>query len=444
MKRLLVANRGEIALRVIRAARVLGIETVAVYSTADADSLHVRAADDAVCIGPPAASESYLNVPAILSAARIAHADAVHPGYGFLAENARFAELVKETGLRFVGPSPEAIRKMGDKVEARRIAKEAGVPLSPGTEGALASPREAAARAAEVGYPVLLKAAAGGGGRGMRRVDRPEDLPEALRLASEEARKAFGDGRMYLERFVTSARHVEIQVAGDGKNAVHFGERDCSIQRRHQKLVEEAPSPVLDERTRAAMGEAACRLAEAVGYRTVGTVEFLYDEGRGEFYFMEMNTRIQVEHPVTEEATGADLVALQFVLAEGETLAAAGYDAPPAFTAHAVECRINAEDPENDFRPQAGRVESLVLPGGPGIRLDTHLYGGYEVPPHYDSLLAKVIAKGRDRAEAIARLKGALLELDVGGLPTTRGFHLRVVDDPVFREGRYNTQYVHP
>ena len=448
IRRLLVANRGEIALRVIRAARELGIPTVAVYSTADATSLHVRAADDAVCIGPPAPGGSSLTIPAILSAARISGADAVHPGYGFLAENARFASLAAETGLLFVGPSPDAIARMGDKVAARGLAKELGIPMCPGTATALDSAAAAVAAAEKVGFPVLLKAAAGGGGRGMRLVEEPGPngiaVEEAFRLASQEAKKAFGDGRMYLERFIRSARRIEIQIAGDGTRAVHLGERDCSIQRRHQKLVEEAPSPAITPALREKIGAAAVKLAEGVKYRTVGTVEFLFEPSRSEFYFMEMNTRIQVEHPVTESVTGVDLVKTQIALAAGATLEEAGLSKPPEIRGHAIECRINAEDPAQDFRPHAGIVEGLLFPGGIGVRIDSHLYPGYEVPPYYDSLLGKLIAFGATRDEAIARMRRALGEFHLEGIPTTRDFHLSVMDDPRFVSGDYDTKFLAP
>ncbi len=440
MKRVLVANRGEIAVRVIRACRRLGLETVAVYSTADRGAAHTRLADRAVCIGPPAPAASYLNVPALVTAALGTGCDAVHPGYGFLAENAAFADACGEHGLRFVGPSGEAIRAMGDKVRARALAAGIGVPVVPGSEGPVSSVEEAAALAARIGYPLLLKAAAGGGGRGMRVVRSPDALREAFVAARAEAQGAFGEATMYVERFLEGVRHVEIQVAADEMGTcIHLGERDCSIQRRHQKLLEEAPSPAVTPAVRAAMGEAALALVRHIGYRNVGTVEFLLEPGRARFFFIEMNTRIQVEHPVTEMLTGVDLVATQLRIAAGEPL-----DVAPAvrLAGHAIECRINAEDPDQDFRPAPGVVRHWRPPEGEGIRVDTHLAPGAEISPFYDSLLAKVVVGAADRAAAIDLMRRALAALEVTGVPTTTPFHQRVLTHPDFVAARTDTRWV--
>jgi acetyl-CoA carboxylase biotin carboxylase subunit len=437
-KKILVANRGEIALRVIHACRELGIKTVAVHSTADADSLHVAYADEAVCIGPPPSSESYLNVTSIISAAEITGADAVHPGYGFLAENAAFAEVLEECQLEWIGPPPESIRLMGDKSKARRTAAAAGVPVLPGSREPLADAAEAAKVAAEVGFPVILKAAAGGGGRGMRIVQESGVLASQFETASQEALKAFGDGSIYLERFLMDPRHIEFQIFGDKYDRViHLGERECSIQRRHQKLIEEAPSPALTDEMRQEMGEAAVKLAAAAGYTNAGTVEFLLDRD-GSFYFMEMNTRIQVEHPVTEVVTGTDLVKLQIQVAAGERLTL-----PDALVArgHAIECRINAENAET-FNPSPGRVETFHAPGGPGIRVDTHVYEDYFIPPHYDSLIAKLISYGRDREEAVARMERALDFFVVDGVDTSIPLHQKIMRDPRFRAGNISTHFM--
>ncbi len=437
-KKILVANRGEIALRVIHACRELGIKTVAVHSTADADSLHVAYADEAVCIGPPPSSESYLNVTSIISAAEITGADAVHPGYGFLAENAAFAEVLEECQLEWIGPPPESIRLMGDKSKARRTAAAAGVPVLPGSREPLADAAEAAKVAAEVGFPVILKAAAGGGGRGMRIVQESGVLASQFETASQEALKAFGDGSIYLERFLMDPRHIEFQIFGDKYDRViHLGERECSIQRRHQKLIEEAPSPALTDEMRHEMGEAAVKLAAAAGYTNAGTVEFLLDRD-GSFYFMEMNTRIQVEHPVTEVVTGTDLVKLQIQVAAGERLTL-----PDALVArgHAIECRINAENAET-FNPSPGRVETFHPPGGPGIRVDTHVYEDYFIPPHYDSLIAKLISYGRDREEAVARMERALDFFVVDGVDTSIPLHQKIMRDPRFRAGNISTHFM--
>jgi acetyl-CoA carboxylase biotin carboxylase subunit len=437
-EKVLIANRGEIALRVIQACRELEIATVAVHSTADADSLHVTYADEAVCIGPPASSDSYLNVSSIVAAAEITGADAVHPGYGFLAENAAFAEVLAECNLKWIGPSPDSIRLMGDKAKARQTAADAGVPVLPGSREPLADGMAAERAAKDVGYPVILKAVAGGGGRGMRIVRDADELENQFNTASEEALKAFGDGSIYLERYLVEPRHIEFQVLGDrhGK-IVHLGERECSIQRRHQKLIEEAPSPVLTPLLRDQMGAAAVRLAEVVGYENAGTVEFLLDHD-GRFYFMEMNTRIQVEHPVTEMVTGQDLVKWQIRLAAGERLSLP--DSVPV-RGHAIECRINAEDPRR-FTPSPGRIESFHQPGGPGIRVDTHVYGGYFIPPYYDSLVAKLVAYGENREEAIVRMERALEFFVVEGVETSIPLHQRIMRDARFRSGNISTRFM--
>ncbi|MEJ2482472.1 MAG: acetyl-CoA carboxylase biotin carboxylase subunit [Gemmatimonadota bacterium] len=437
--KILVANRGEIALRVIRACRELGIRTVAVYSQADRDSLHVRFSDEDVCIGPPASRESYLNIPRIIAAAEITGADAIHPGYGFLAENAEFAEICERSGLVFIGPSAEQIRRMGDKAEARRAMIEAGVPVVPGSDGAIESAEAARTEAERIGYPVIIKAAAGGGGKGMRVAESPELIEKTFAMARNEAAAAFNDARVYMERFIDRPRHVEIQVLGDRHgNVVHLGERDCSVQRRHQKLVEEAPSPALTPERRSEMGEAAVRAAEAIGYSNAGTVEFLLGSD-GRFYFMEMNTRIQVEHPVTEMVTGVDLVKDQIRIAAGEPLTYAG---PPELRGHSIEVRINAEDPEHDFRPSPGTITAFHSPGGPGIRIDSHVYAGYRVPPYYDSLLGKLIAYGSTRDEAIGRALQALEEFIIEGVHTTIPFLSVVLQHPEFAGGHVDTGFV--
>jgi len=437
---ILIANRGEIAVRVIRAAHELGVKAVAVYSEADRESLHVKLADEAVCIGPPPSLESYLNIPRIISACEIGNVDAVHPGYGFLSENYRFAEACEATGFTFIGPPADVIRRMGDKSAAKEAMRAAGVPVIPGSDGALASIDEARSRAAASGYPVLLKARQGGGGKGMRVVREPQELEAAFNMAAAEALAAFGDGQLYLEKLIENPRHIEVQLAGDASgHVVHFWERDCSIQRRHQKLVEEAPSPALDDTVRRELGRLAARGAQEIGYRSLGTMEFLLDE-RGDFYFMEMNTRLQVEHGVTEEVTGVDLVKLQILLATGARLPLT--QARIRLSGHAIECRINAEDPDANFRGCPGTVSYFYPPGGPGVRMDTHLYPGYTIPPNYDSLIGKIVARGADRAEALARMKRALQELVVEGVPTTAPFHERVLDDEVFRAGAYTTSYL--
>ncbi len=437
-EKVLIANRGEIALRLIQACRELDIATVAVYSTADADSLHVTYADEAICIGPPASADSYLNVSSIIAAAEITGADAVHPGYGFLAENAAFAEVLGECNLKWIGPSPESIRLMGDKAKARQTAADAGVPVLPGSREPLADAADADRAASEVGYPVILKASAGGGGRGMRIVQDAGELESQFNTASEEALKAFGDGSIYLERYLVEPRHIEFQILADSHGKViHLGERECSIQRRHQKLIEEAPSPVLTPLLRDQMGTAAVKLAESVGYENAGTVEFLLDRD-GRFYFMEMNTRIQVEHPVTEIVTGQDLAKWQIRVAAGERLTLP--DALPV-RGHAIECRINAEDPRR-FTPSPGRIESYHQPGGPGIRVDTHVYGGYFIPPYYDSLIAKLVAYGESREEAIVRMERALEFFVVEGVQTSIALHQRIMRDARFRSGNVSTRFM--
>ncbi len=438
-EKVLIANRGEIALRVIRACRELGVRTVAIYSEADRDSLHVRFADEEVCVGPPPSRESYLNIPRIIAAAEITGAEAIHPGYGFLAENAEFAEVCERSGFVFVGPEAEQIRKMGNKAEARRTMDDAGVPVVPGTEGKVDELEEAREAAEEIGFPLMIKAASGGGGKGMRIAESAEEFDRAFSMARSEADAAFDDPSVYLERFVEDPRHVEIQVLADNHgNVTHLGERDCSVQRRHQKLIEEAPSPLLDPETRRAMGDAAVRGAEAIGYRNAGTVEFLVG-AEGNFYFMEMNTRIQVEHPVTEWVTGVDLVREQIRMAAGEELP---LDGPPEMEGHAVECRINAEDPEKDFRPGPGEITAYHAPGGLGVRVDSHVYAGYHIPPHYDSLLGKLIVHGRDREEALTRAWLTLDEFVVEGVPTTIPFLKRVLRHPEFEAGTIDTRFV--
>jgi acetyl-CoA carboxylase biotin carboxylase subunit len=437
VKRLLVANRGEIAVRIIRAARDLGISTVAVHSTADAEARHVRLADAAVEIGPPPAGKSYLVVDAIVEAARSAGADAVHPGYGFLSERAAFAAAVADAGLAFVGPDAAVIDQMGDKVRARQVAAAAGVPTVPGTPGGVEDVAAAVAAAAEIGYPIMLKAAAGGGGRGIRVVEDEAGLREGFPAASREAANAFGDGRMYLERFVRRARHVEVQVLGDGTDAVHLFERECSLQRRRQKVVEEALSPGIDAGVREAMTAAAARLARQVGYRSAGTVEFLVDDETHEFFFIEMNTRIQVEHPTTELVTGVDLVTEQLRVGAGERLRHAQEDI--GARGWAIEFRVNAEDPARGFLPSPGKVGRVELPAGPWVRVDTWLEPDVTVPPFYDSLLAKVVVWGEDRDSAIRRSRRALAEFAVEGVPTTAGLHAEILDQPWFGAGEFHT-----
>ena len=438
-KKILVANRGEIALRVNRACHELGIATVAVYSEADRDSLHVRFSDEDVCIGPPPSRDSYLNIPRIVAAAEVTGADAIHPGYGFLAENAEFAEICERSGITFIGPSASNIRLMGDKSEARRTMLEAGVPIVPGSAAPVDDEEEGLEEARRIGYPVIVKASAGGGGKGMRVVREEEEFRTLFRMARNEAAAAFNNPTVYMERFVDRPRHIEIQIIGDkhGK-VVHLGERDCSVQRRHQKLIEEAPSPGLSPETREAMGKAAVEGARAIGYQNAGTVEFLLDPS-GEFYFMEMNTRIQVEHPVTEVTTHVDLVKEQIRVAAGEPLSIEQSIFP---SGHAVECRINAEDPENDFRPSPGTITAFHAPGGPGIRIDTHVYAGYAVPPFYDSLLAKLIAYGNTREEALVRAYHALDAFIIEGIHTTIPFHREMLMNTAFAAGQVDTGFV--
>lgn len=439
-KKVLIANRGEIAVRIIRACRELNIPTVAVYSTADRDSLHVKLADERVCIGGPAANQSYLNLANIISAANNTGADAIHPGYGFLAENAYFAELCSTHDIKFIGPSSQVIKMMGDKVEAREMARQAGVPLVPGSDGAVSSLEEARRIADAIGYPVMIKAAAGGGGKGMRLAHSPESLKEALETARMEAGAAFGNDEIYIEKYIEEPRHIEIQVLADEHgNAIHLGERDCSLQRRNQKLLEESPSTLLDEELRARMGSVAVELAKKVGYSSAGTVEFLVDKNRN-FYFIEMNTRIQVEHPVTEFVTGIDLVKEQIRCAAGIPLGIQQQDV--AFKGSAIECRINAEDPDHDFRPSPGTVTRYLPPGGPGVRVDSSVYTGYTIPPFYDSMVAKLIVWGADRDEAIARMKRALSEFAIEGIKTTIPFHLKVLNNAFFQKGEVYTNFI--
>ncbi|HEU4885001.1 MAG TPA: acetyl-CoA carboxylase biotin carboxylase subunit [Longimicrobium sp.] len=433
----MIANRGEIALRVIRACRELGLRTVAVYSEADRESLHVRFADEDVCIGPPSARESYLNIPRIIAAAEITGADAIHPGYGFLAENAEFSEICEASEITFIGPTPQQIRQMGDKATARRTMREVGVPIVPGTD-AIADPDEALAAAREIGFPVLIKAAAGGGGKGMRVAKDEDEFLTAFGMARSEAGAAFGDDSVYVEKYLARPRHIEFQILGDTHGRiVHLGERDCSIQRRHQKLLEEAPSPALSPELRAAMGEAAVRGAKAIDYVGAGTIEMLLNEDNS-FYFMEMNTRIQVEHPVTEMCTGFDLVKEQIRAAAGLPLSLPDVDIQ--LRGHAIECRINAEDPSRNFAPSPGTITTFHLPGGPGVRVDTHAYAGYKVPQYYDSLLGKLIVHASTRDEAIARMKRALLETVIEGVHTTIPFLLQVMDNPEFIAGEVDTK----
>jgi acetyl-CoA carboxylase biotin carboxylase subunit len=437
-QKILIANRGEIALRVQRACRELGIPTVAVHSTADSEAMHVRLADESVCIGPPAARDSYLNMVAILSAAHVTGADAIHPGYGFLSENAVFAEMVADHGLTFIGPTAEHIRIMGDKITAKTAMAELGVPLVPGSAGALPDLESAREVAASVGYPVLIKAAAGGGGRGMKVAHSEDELEEAWRVARTEARAAFGNDEVYLEKYLNRPRHIELQIMADAHgNVVHFGERDCSLQRRHQKLLEEAGSPALTGTQRDAIGATATAALRRLGYRNAGTLEFLYQDGQ--FAFIEMNTRLQVEHPITEMVCGVDLVREQIRIAAGETL---GYtQADVKFYGHAIECRVNAEDPET-FMPTPGRVQAFHAPGGLGVRVDSALYAGYVVPPYYDSMIAKLIVHAPTRPEAIARLRRALEEFAVLGIKTTLPLHQRIVEDPEFQAGDYNIHWL--
>ncbi|MEG4203792.1 acetyl-CoA carboxylase biotin carboxylase subunit [Microcoleus sp. Pol7_A1] len=438
--KILIANRGEIALRILRTCEEMGIATVAVHSTVDKHALHVQLADEAVCIGPPTSSKSYLNIPNIIAAALTRNAAAIHPGYGFLSENARFAEICADHQITFIGPSPAAMRAMGDKSTAKETMQRVKVPTVPGSDGLLADEREALSIARDIGYPVMIKATAGGGGRGMRLVREASELPKLFSAAQGEADAAFGNPGVYLEKFIEKPRHIEIQILADNYgNVIHLGERDCSIQRRHQKLLEEAPSPALTQKLRDQMGHAAVAAAKSINYTGAGTVEFLLDKS-GKFYFMEMNTRIQVEHPVTEMITGLDLIAEQIRIAQGEKLQIKQNQV--ILNGHAIECRINAEDPDRNFRPHPGRISGYLPPGGPGVRMDSHVYTDYEIPAYYDSLIGKLIVWGRDRPSAIRRMKRALRECAITGVPTTLGFHQKILDSPEFLNGEVYTNFV--
>jgi len=437
-KKILIANRGEIALRIIRTCREMGIKTIGVYSTADKDSLHVKFADEAVCIGRPSSADSYLNIPHIMAAAEITNADAIHPGYGFLAENAKFAEICGEHGIKFIGPTPFMINTMGDKISAKETMINAGVPVIPGGKKLLESVEDAKDLAREIGYPIILKATAGGGGKGMRLVWEEGEIERAYNMAKGEAAASFKNDGLYIEKFIEEPRHIEIQIAGDQYGTVsHLSERDCSIQRRHQKLVEESPSPFMTHELRHRMGEAAIKAASAINYESVGTIEFLVDKHRN-FYFMEMNTRIQVEHCVTEEVVNFDLIKEQIKIAAGEAISGQNYE--PQM--HAIECRINAEDPYNDFRPSPGRITTLHQPGGHGIRVDSHAYTGYVIPPYYDSMIGKIIAVARTREEAINTMHRSLMEYVIEGVKTTIPFHLQLMKDERFRRGDFNTKFL--
>lgn len=441
IQRVLVANRGEIAVRIMRACRELGVRTVAVYSEADENSLHVQMADDAICIGPAPASQSYLKIANIISAAEVADVDAIHPGYGFLSENAHFAEICRNCNITFIGPSPENISRMGDKAVARETAKKAGVPVTPGSEGLVRNKEEALKWAQSVGYPVLLKATAGGGGKGMRHAHNDVSLMQAFMTASAEAERAFGNAGMYMEKFVESARHIEVQIIADHHgNVAHLGERDCSIQRRHQKLIEEAPSPILDADTRKRLHRAAVKIAQSVQYRNAGTIEFLYDARTNEFYFMEMNTRIQVEHPVSEEITGVDLIKEQIRVASGEPLSFNQKELE--LEGHSIEFRVNAENPYTNFTPSPGRVEWVHFPGGPGVRVDSHVYTGYDISPYYDSMIGKIIVHAPDRTQAIHRMVRALSEFMIEGPQTTVPLGIAVLLDARFANGDYTTKFL--
>jgi acetyl-CoA carboxylase biotin carboxylase subunit len=440
IRKVLIANRGEIAVRIIRAARELGLKTVAVYSEADRDSLAVRLADEAVEIGPPHAAKSYLNTEAVLQAARQTGADALHPGYGFLSENAAFAQAVQDAGLVFVGPTPKTIHTMGNKALARATALRAGVPIVPGSEGVVADLEEALTVAQQIGYPVMIKASAGGGGRGIRVAHNQEELAKQLSMAQSEAQAAFGDRGVYLERFIGRARHVEVQVLGDGERVIHLYERECSMQRRRQKIFEEAPCPALDTATREKLCASAVKLAESVQYRGAGTLEYLYDADTGEFFFIEMNTRIQVEHPISEMVTGVDLVREMLRIAGGEALRYQQSDIK--LRGASIECRINAEDTSKNFMPSPGTISELAWPGGPGVRVDSMLYAGYKIPPFYDSMLAKLVVWDEDRNAALARMERALREVRIEGVPTTVGLHLSLLADQGVRSGQYDTNYL--
>ena len=437
-KKILIANRGEIAMRLIRTCKEMGIKTVAVYSKADEDSLHVRFADEAVCIGPPPSSDSYLKMANIIAAAEICNADAIHPGYGFLSENPKFSKICKEHGIKFIGASSDMIEKMGDKATAKATMKAAGVPTIPGSEGIMESFDQAKKIAKKTGYPVMLKATAGGGGKGMRAVWKEQELLKAWESARQEASASFGNDGMYMEKLIEEPRHIEIQIVGDSRgNACHLSERDCSVQRRHQKLTEETPSPFMTEELRDEMGAAAVKAAKYIKYEGAGTVEFLVDKNRN-FYFMEMNTRIQVEHPITEQVINFDLIREQILVAAGVTISGENY--LPSM--HSIECRINAEDPFNDFRPSPGKITTLHFPGGHGVRLDTHVYGGYTIPPHYDSMIAKLITTAQTREEAINKMRRALDEFVIEGIKTTIPFHIKLMDHPDYISGNYTTKFM--
>ncbi|MEA5259422.1 acetyl-CoA carboxylase biotin carboxylase subunit [Arcicella aquatica] len=437
-KKILIANRGEIALRIIRTCKEMGIKTVAVYSTADRESLHVKFADEAVCIGPPPSRQSYLNIPAIISAAEVTGADAIHPGYGFLSENAEFSRICAEYGIKFIGATADQINSMGDKATAKDTMKKSGVPVIPGSDGLIDTVEEAKALAKDIKYPVIIKATAGGGGRGMRIIRKEEEFDKLWTDAKTESAAAFGNDGLYMEKYVEEPRHIEIQIVGDQFGTVcHLSERDCSIQRRHQKLCEETPSPALSPELRAKMGEAAIKGASAIGYEGAGTIEFLLDK-HGDFYFMEMNTRIQVEHPITEEVTDFDLIKEQIKVAAGEPISGQNYF-PKLF---ALECRINAEDPKNGFRPSPGKITNLHLPGGRGVRIDSHVYSGYTIPPNYDSMIAKVIVSGQTREEVLLRMKRALQEFVIEGIKTTIPFHIKLMDDERFKSGNFTTAFM--
>lgn len=439
-KKVLIANRGEIAVRIIRACRELGLRTVAVYSEADRSALHAKIADEAVCIGPAASSESYLNVRAIIGACEITGADAIHPGFGFLSENASFARTCEKCGITFIGPDSHSIEMLGDKAAAKEAMKAAGVPVITGSDGAVKSFKEAKRIAAEIGYPVMVKASAGGGGRGIRIVEKAEELESQINAAKQEALSAFANDEIYIEKFVVNPKHIEIQILADSQgNVISLGERDCSMQRRNQKVLEEAPSTVIDEETRCKMGEAACAAAKVCGYKNAGTIEFLVDKDK-HFYFMEMNTRIQVEHPITEEVTGVDIVKEQLRIAAGEPLSYKQEDIK--LSGHAIECRINAENPAMNFMPSPGVIDSLFIPGGPGVRVDTAVYQGYEITPYYDSMIAKLIVHGKDREEAIAKMKWALAEFIVDGVSTNIDFHLKLIRTEAFEKGDYDNGYL--
>ena len=440
-RKILIANRGEIAVRIIRAARELGIETVAVYSTADKEALHTLLADEAVCIGPAKSTESYLNMSAVLSAAVLTGAEAIHPGFGFLSENSKFATMCEEVGIKFIGPSAKVMDMMGDKINARKQMIKAGVPVIPGSDGEVYTAEEALEIAERIGYPVMLKASAGGGGKGIRKVEKPEDLVAAFESASSEAQAAFGNGAMYMERVIYPARHIEVQILADQHgHVIHLGERDCSLQRNNQKVLEESPSIAIGKTLRNRIGSAAVRAAESVGYENAGTIEFLYDEGKGEFYFMEMNTRVQVEHPVTEFVTGVDIVKEQIKIAAGQELSVTQEDI--VIKGHAIECRINAENPEKGFRPSPGTITDLHLPGGKGIRVDSAIYSGCSISPYYDSMVAKLIVWAKNRDEAIQKMQSALGEVIIEGIDTNVDYLYELLNNPVYQSGEFNVNFI--